>query len=280
MNRPTYSIVIPVHNEAENLSGPFSSFIEWMNTKGGDVFGGLDNVEIIFAEDGSTDGTQVLLRCIAPKFLCKVQVLNCEKRLGKGGGFKNGFLHSRNDIVILYDADISVSPGQLENLARKMDEGYDIVIGSRNAPGSRFLSFPQFTRFVYGKVLYILAKLLFFIPFKETQCGFKAFRRRRVAPIMHQLVLSGWLFDLELLLRAYYNNYNIKEIPVVYRFFKVSKIRNIKDPVQVFFDLIRLRARILHYYLILPEWGRKFLKKISRFKSRPREKPTQKNSRN
>ncbi|MEX2680163.1 MAG: glycosyltransferase [Candidatus Sigynarchaeota archaeon] len=260
MSPTTYSLVIPVHNEVKNLSGPFSSFIKWLNTNGSAVFGGLENVEIIFAEDGSTDGTQAVLRRVARKFQCKVKVLNSDKRLGKGGGFKNGFLHAQNDIVILYDTDLSVSPVQLKHLIQKMEEGYDIVIGSRNAPESRILSFPPFTRFVYGKVLYVLAKLLFFIPFKETQCGFKAFRRRRVAPIIRQLVLSGWLFDLELLLRAHYNKFNIKEIPVVYRYFKASNIHNIKDPIKVFLDLINLRARILHYYLILPGWFRRLFK--------------------
>ncbi len=261
MTPTTYSIVIPVHNEAKNLSGPFSAFITWMNTNGGAVFGSLDNVEIIFAEDGSTDGTQALLRRVTRQFHCSVQVLHCMKRLGKGGGFKNGFYHARNDIVILYDSDLSVSPDQLKHLIRKMDEGYDIVIGSRNAPGSRILSFPPYIRFVYGKVLYLLAKFLFFIPFKETQCGFKAFNRRRITPVINQMVLTGWLFDLELLLRAYYSKFKIKEIPIVYRYFKASKIHNIKDPIKVIVDLVNLRARILHYYLILPDWSKRFLEK-------------------
>lgn len=261
MNPTTYSIVIPVHNEAKNLSGPFPAFIQWVNSRGGAVFGSLQNVEIVFAEDGSTDGTQTLLHKLAGEFHCGVQILHAQARLGKGGGFKKGFLRSRNDIVILYDSDLSVSPDQLEKLLRKMDDGFDIVIGARNAPGSKILSFPPLLRFVYGKVLYLLAKFLFFIPFKETQCGFKAFNRRRVAPVIRQMVLSGWLFDLELLLRAYYYKFKIKEIPVIYRYFKVSKIHNVKDPVKVIFDLVNLRARILPYYLILPVWFRRLFRK-------------------
>ncbi len=261
MTPTTYSIVIPVHNEMKNLSGPFSVFITWMNTNGGAVFGGLDNVEIIFAEDGSTDGTPILLRRISRQFICPVQILHSPWRLGKGGGFKNGFLHARNDIVILYDCDLSVSPDQFNNLIQKMRAGHDIVIGARNAPGSRILSFPPLIRFSLGKVLYVLAKLLFFIPFKETQCGFKAFHRRRTTPLIREMVLTGWLFDLELLLRAYYFKYNIAEIPVIYRYFKVSKIHNIKDALKIFFDLMRLRANILNYYLILPTWARRIFSK-------------------
>jgi glycosyltransferase involved in cell wall biosynthesis len=261
MNPTTYSIVIPVHNEAENLSGAFSSFITWVNTRGGAVFGGLRNLEIIFAEDGSTDGTQALLHRVSREFHCEVRILHAKDRLGKGGGFKNGFLHARNDVVILYDCDLSVSPGQLGKLIRKMEEGHDIVIGSRNAPGSKILSFPPFVRFIYGKALYLLAKFLFFIPFKETQCGFKAFNRRRVKPVINQMVLSGWLFDLELLLRAHYHKFRIKEIPVVYKYFKTSKIHNIKDPINVVLDLVNLRARILPYYLILPEWFKRIFRK-------------------
>ena len=75
------------------------------------------------------------------------------------------------------------------------------------------------------------------------------------------MVLTGWLFDLELLLRAYYYKFNIAEIPVTYTYFKVSKLHNIKDSIKVFFDLMRLRANILHYYLILPTWSRKIFSK-------------------
>jgi glycosyltransferase involved in cell wall biosynthesis len=261
MNPITYSIVIPVHNEFKNLSGSFLAFVKWLNTRGRAVFGDLDNVEVIFAEDGSTDGTPRLLREIAKQFHCSVQILHDSKRLGKGGGFKAGFLHARNDVVILYDSDLSVSPNQLKKLIRKMDEGFDIVIGSRNAPGSRILSFPPYVRFVYGKVLYLLAKFLFFIPFKETQCGFKAFNRRRITPVIKQMVLTGWLFDLELILRAYFYKFTIAEIPVVYTYFKASNIHNIKDPIRILVDLLKLRANILHYYLIPPIWFRKIFRR-------------------
>jgi glycosyltransferase involved in cell wall biosynthesis len=257
MRTTSYSIVIPVHNEAVNLSGPFATFINWVNVHGPGVFGGLDNVEVVFAEDGSTDGTFAVLQRISRRFKCKVQIVHSEKRLGKGGGFKNGFFKAKNDVVILYDSDQSVSPNQLENLVEKMKEGHEIVIGCRNAPNSKILSFPPFIRYVYGKILYLLAKFLFFIPFKETQCGFKAFNRRRITPIIKEMVITGWLFDLEILLRAFYWNYNVSEIPVIYRFYKTSKIHTIKDPIKVLGDLINLRARILHYYLILPAWSRK-----------------------
>lgn len=261
MTPTTFTIIIPVHNEAENLAGPFSSFIKWMNTRGEVVFGGLQNVEILFAEDGSTDHTLSLLHARAREFHCDVRIIHSAKRLGKGGGFKNGFLQARNDVVILYDSDLSVSPDQLSTLKHKMETGCDIVIGARNAAGSRIVSFPTFIRFFYGKVLYLLAKFLFFIPFKETQCGFKAFKRRRVEPVIRELALSGWLFDLELLLRAHYHRFKIEEIPVVYKYFKTSKIHNIKDPIQVVLDLLILRAKILPYYLILPTWFKRLFKK-------------------
>ncbi len=244
-----------------------------MRAHGSDVFGTLDRTEVVFAEDGSNDGSPLVLEHISRQLPCPVQIVHSDARLGKGGGFTNGFKHAKGEFVILYDCDVSVSPDQLGNLVEKIREGYDIVIGCRNAPGSKILTYPTFTRLVYGKVLYVLAKILFFIPFKETQCGFKIFRKKRVLPIIKDLKLSGWLFDLELLLRAYHDHFKIAEISVVYQYLKESNIHNIKDPLLVIYDLILLRAKILHYYLILPRWGMKIIGRFSR--QRPLHHETQ-----
>lgn len=237
-----------MHNEAANLAGSFSRFVAWFEEHGAGVFGSTGNVEVIFAEDGSTDDTVSLLRDIAGRLACPVSVLHSKRRLGKGGGFKNGFLHARGSIVILYDVDLSVSPDQLVNLVRGMDAGADIVIGCRNDPRSAILSRPTLIRLAYARVLYLLAKMLFFsLPAGETQCGFKAFNRERFLPLVSGMQLTGWLFDLELLLKASTIGFKIIEIPVRYTYLKSSQIHNVKDPIRVFVELLRLRTRVLPF---------------------------------
>lgn len=243
-----YSIVIPVYNEAENLRHDFSTFIEWIN-------GFLqrkpelkNEIEVIFAEDGSTDGSYNILKKIQARFECPVKVLHNVDRLGKGGGFRKGFLAAEGSVVILYDCDMAVSPDQIPHLIESIEKGYQIVIASRKHKSTRFLNFPTFTRFVYGQLGYAIAKFLFDFPIQETQCGFKAFKRNSMLPLIKKLDITGWIFDLELILRASLNNLSMLEIPVNYRYVKKSRIHLIFDPIKILYDLFRLRLCVLRNY--------------------------------
>lgn len=239
-----------MYNEADNLRSDFFRFITWLNDFVKKKPGLNKEIELIFAEDGSTDGSFKVLQALKNSFDCSVRIVHSSKRLGKGGGFRNGFLAARGQVVIMYDCDMAVSPNQIPHLLEKITEGYDIVIGSRKHKSTRLLTHPTFIRYIYGQLVSIIAKTLFPLPVKETQCGFKAFKKSTVLPLFKTLQTKGWLFDLELILRGFYNGLSIAEIPVDYRFIKKSRIHLISDPIKILMDLFRLRLGALKYYPI------------------------------
>jgi len=246
------SIIIPVYNEADNLRGDFIKFITWLNHFSKKMRGLDEEIELVFAEDGSTDGSYRILQELKKSFDCPVTIVHSSKRLGKGGGFCNGVSAARGQVVILYDCDMAVSPNQIPRLLEKIEEGYDIVIGSRKHKATRLIHYPTFIRFLYGQIGYIIGKTLFYIPLKETQCGFKAFKRSKLLPLCKILKTTGWLFDFELLLRSFYNGLSIVEIPIDFRYIKKTRIHIIFDPIKMFLDLMRLRLCTLKYYPMLP----------------------------
>lgn len=248
------SIIIPVYNESSNLREDFPEFIKWINKYIQSRSHLQDKIEIIFSEDGSTDHTLDILNEIKGEISCPVKILHSKRRLGKGGGFKKGFMEARGKYVILYDCDLSVSPDQIENLITEIEKGYDIVIGSRKLKQSRWLNSPPVFRHLLGLVLGILGRsgIIFHVPFLDTQCGFKIFSKVTTKYYVKDLMIKGWIFDFEIVLRAYYSNLKIKEIPVVYKFKKDSKIKLPGDPIKIFYDLTRLRLKHLKFFFFSP----------------------------
>jgi glycosyltransferase involved in cell wall biosynthesis len=213
----------------------------------------LDDVEILFAEDGSTDGSyKLLLDQKSSHSDLNIRIIHDDKRKGKGGGFQEAFLEAAGEIVILSDADLAVSPGQIGILIDQIDAGYDIAIGSRSHPKTQNASRMSFVRFIYARIGALLARLLFYMPFTDTQCGFKAFRKRKTRNLVESLVSRGWFFDFELIVRALHGNLAIKEIPVRYRYQEKSKMRLIQDPLHMLVELYRLRLCTLK----AAPWGR------------------------
>jgi glycosyltransferase involved in cell wall biosynthesis len=241
-----------VYNEADNLRSGFSRFITWLNEFVKTAPGLNEEVELIFAEDGSTDGSYKILQGLHGAFDCPVKIVHSLKRLGKGGGFRNGFMASRGQVVIMYDCDMAVSPDQSPRLLENINEGNDIVIGSRKHKDTRLINYPTAIRFLYGQFAYVITKSLFYLPIKETQCGFKAFKKDKVMPLIKTLYTTGWLFDLEIMLRGYYGGLSIVEIPVKYQHIKTSRIHPIYDPIKIFLDILRMRLCTLKYYPIFP----------------------------
>ena len=231
--------------------GKFSKFITWINsfTKNNLEYG--KKIEIIFAEDGSTDNSYNILLSLKKKITCPIQIVHSSVRLGKGGGFFNGINSARGEIVVLYDCDMAVSPDQIPNLLDSFKPNVDIVIGSRKHKKTKILNYPTFSRYILGAISGLIVNLLFYIPVSETQCGFKAFRKKKILNIFRRMDVKGWFFDMELLLLSYYLGLSIVEIPVNYLYINPSKINQILDPIKIFFDILKMRLKSLAFYPVL-----------------------------
>lgn len=249
-----YSIVIPVYNEEETLRSRFHAFISWLEGHVSRNPASRAEIEVIFAEDGSTDRSLPLLEKIKEKMPVATRIVHSDKRLGKGGGFRRGFLEARGRFVVQYDCDMAVPPSELPKLFATIEEGYDFAFGSRQHPRTRILNYPSFIRYVYGQVLYLFARFFFEYPFLETQCGFKIFDRKKFLPLVKTMKITGWVFELDLLLRANYHGLTFKEIPVIYKYIKESKINTVLDPIKIIIDILILRCKVLGYYPLGFPW--------------------------
>lgn len=237
------SIVIPSFNEENNIrTGALSGMVDYLKEQN-------YSWEIIVVDDGSTDKTADLARQFA-KHHKYIKVLQ-EPHRGKGGTVIAGMLRASGDIVIFDDMDQATPIDQLERILPKFRDGFDIVIGSRagreGAPLIRKTMALGFS---------ILRNLVLQLPYKDTQCGFKAFTKNASKEIFKRLqifnqkqaqsgasVSAG--FDLEILYVARKLGLKVAEVPVVWHHKEGTKVNPIKDSWEGFRDLIKVRLNAL-----------------------------------
>lgn len=206
----------------------------------------IHDYEILVVDDGSTDRTLELLR---RNFNGSSKIIIVENTFNQGKGFalKNGFFNSSGDVVILLDSDLDIPPEQMEDLIREFKNGYDIVITSKFEKGSR-LRYPWFRKII-SLGFYAISKLLFGLPFKDTQTGLKLFRREVLELCLSRMVVKRFAFDLELLLIAHRYNFSIRSIPVRINY-RGSGFINPRVILMTLVDILAVfyRLRVLQFY--------------------------------
>ncbi|MEK7472741.1 MAG: dolichyl-phosphate beta-glucosyltransferase [Patescibacteria group bacterium] len=237
------SIIIPSFNEENNIrTGSLSGIVDYLNQQ-------KYRWEIIVVDDGSSDKTAELAEKFAKNH--KNVVVLREPHRGKGGTVIAGMLKANGDVVIFDDMDQATPIDQLEKILPKFSNGYDIVIGSRvgreGAPLIRKTMALGFS---------ILRNLVLRLPYKDTQCGFKAFKKKASNEIFKRLqifnqqqaqsgasVSAG--FDLEILYVARKLKLKVAEVPVVWHHKEGTKVNPIKDSWEGLRDLMKVRLNAI-----------------------------------
>jgi glycosyltransferase involved in cell wall biosynthesis len=237
------SIIIPSYNEENNIrTGSLSGMVDYLKDQD-------YSWEILIVDDGSIDKTAELASKFA-KSHSNIKVLR-EPHRGKGGTVIAGMLKAVGDIVIFDDMDQATPIDQLEKILPKFKDGFDVVIGSRagreGAPLIRKTMALGFS---------ILRNIVLQLPFKDTQCGFKAFTKKASEKIFRRLqifndkqaqsgasVSAG--FDLEILYVARKLKLKVAEVPVVWHHKEGTKVNPIKDSYEGLRDLLKVRLNAL-----------------------------------
>ena len=228
------SIVIPSFNEAGRLPRFLDRVIAYCNNS-------QNKYEIIVVDDGSYDATYQVAMSYKPKF-SNFYVLKFDKNRGKGCAVKAGFMMAKGEICLFLDADGSVGPEEIEkNLHFITEENYDIFIGSRVIRDESSTLGVKWYRRIMGMAFNSLVHLLLFRDIKDTQCGFKMFKKKAINPIFSRNYICGFGFDIEILYIAKKLNYRIKEGSVSWRHIGGSKFSLIGDPMPMFFDIFQVR---------------------------------------
>lgn len=231
------SIVIPAYNVAEHLKNVITALLD------------IKNVEIIIAEDGSLDGTKEIAEELAKKYE-NVILTGSSKRSGKGGAIKRGFEISKGDVVGFMDADESIGIKDLKNLLgaladadadANVNANVDAVIASRWLKASKITKKQPLRRRVASRVFNSLIRLIFNLPFKDTQCGAKVFKKEVIKDILSEIKANGFEFDVELLWKLKNRGYKIKEVPITWKHEERSSFRLSYAP-QMLLSLLKIRV--------------------------------------
>lgn len=233
------SIVIPAYNERRRLGSSLERIRDYARRS-------ETRIEIVVVDDGSTDGTAELVRKVAEAddTLARVSVLVNAINRGKGFSVRRGMLQARGDVVLMCDADESAPIEQVDVLWRWLDRGFEVVIGSRDAPDA-VLDPPQpiLRRWMAWTFRFIRRGVLL-RRFSDTQCGFKLFRADAAREIFTRQTIDGWLFDCEVLGLAERLGYRIKELGITWGAHPDSRVRPIRDGLRALRDLLVLRRRL------------------------------------
>ena len=199
--------------------------------------------EIIVADDGSTDRTIEVVRELA-RILPGIQVLRCP-HAGKGAAVRRGVLEAQGVQVLFLDADHSTRIEEWEKLVPWLQDGYDVVIGSRKMAGAQVHVHQPPLREAMGKVFTWLTNRLLGVRVWDVTCGFKGYRLSAARAIFQRLRIAGWGFDAEALFVARRLGLRIKEVPVIWADDASTKVHLVKDAVRSFMELVAIRLGAL-----------------------------------
>ncbi|PIU68690.1 MAG: glycosyl transferase [Armatimonadetes bacterium CG07_land_8_20_14_0_80_40_9] len=228
------SIVIPAYNEEKRIGDSLRKIKEYLNKES-------YSYEIIVVDDGSKDETVKKVEDITKEWE-DIYVLKNEKNQGKGYSVRRGILSAKGEYILFSDADLSTPIEEVERLINFLKEGYDLAIGSRALKDSKIRIHQPYYRELMGRFFNFFVQVLLFKGIKDTQCGFKVFRREVAKELFSQQKIDGFSFDVEILYLAHKFNYKIKEVPVVWLNSKVSRVNPLKHSLQMFKELLRIRA--------------------------------------
>jgi dolichyl-phosphate beta-glucosyltransferase len=177
--------------------------------------------------------------------LTEVHLLENPANKGKGYSVRHGMLSARGEIVLFTDADLSAPIEEANRLFTAIQHGADIAIGSRWLESQRqTLKQPLYRQF-FGRCFNAITRLVMGLPFADTQCGFKAFRRPVAQTVFQLQRIDGWGFDPELLFIARKRGYSIREVPVTWGHDNRSRISYLKDGLRMLEDIAIIRWRAL-----------------------------------
>ncbi len=229
------SVVVPCYNEEQNIYRNLNKIKNHLEKN-------FKDFEIIVVNDGSTDGTVSEIEKFGKDCPCPCTIVNHGENKGKGWAVREGMLRAKFEVVMFLDADLAIPIEELNIFYDKIIEGYDVVIASRFVPGLIILKPVKWYRKIMEKVFRLLRILIINEwEVKDTQCGFKVFTADAARSIFTRLTVNRFAFDAEVIFLAKKFGYRVKELPIRLQNPQNSHINLLIDPINMFFDLIRIR---------------------------------------
>jgi glycosyltransferase involved in cell wall biosynthesis len=234
---PRLSIVIPAYNESARIEAALANVLACVESRAWDA-------DILVVDDGSTDNTTAIVQhwmAANPR----LHLIQNPGNRGKGYSVRNGLLQSSGEIVMFTDADLSAPIEEAERLIAAIDAGADVAIGSRWLDKQKQTVHQPLYRRFFGRCFNWVTRKVMGLPFKDTQCGFKAFRRDAAQTIFRLQTIERWGFDPEILFIARKLRYTIVEVPVTWGHDERSRISYLRDGTQMLKEMGQIRTNFL-----------------------------------
>lgn len=225
------SVIIPVYNEEKRITPNIQKVLDFFNLS-------QWSFEIIFVDDGSRDNTIQVLKKYENNE--NIKIISHDINQGKGASVKTGVLASKGDLILFSDADLSTPIEELNKLIKEIEEN-DIVIGSRAINRDLLIKKQPIYRVLIGFFARNLIRFVLGLNYKDTQCGFKLFKKNVAMVLFNKMKTKRWSFDYELLFLAKKYNFKVKEVPVLWKNDEDSRVNSFIDPIKSFIDLIKIR---------------------------------------
>ena len=233
------SIIIPLYNEEKRLKKSLISLIKFIKIKP------KKKIEIIFVSDGSTDSTNKIISLFIKenKKILESFLIKYAKNVGKGYAIKKGILKSKNDWILICDADMSVNPNQFNiwYQNKKIIDKNKAYFGSRRHEKSNVKS--SIVRKTLGLIFILFIRILLNIKLKDSQCGFKIFHRSYALKIFKKISSFRFAFDVELTILLTKFKINIIELPLKWVHQDGSKLSLFYDIPKMIYDIFIIRLK-------------------------------------
>jgi hypothetical protein len=233
---PHLSLVLACYNEAEHIRASFAEIRDTLEQAGWPF-------EVVFVDDVSRDGTPEILDEIAAAHPRRdLRVIRHERNRGRGATVTDGFRAARGEIAGYLDVDLEVHCRYIPSLVRAIERGADV------ATLRRIYAFQlrSLDRYAMSRGYSFLVRRLLDVPYRDTETGYKFFRRDKVLPLLDEIEDAGWFWDTEFMVRAARRGLAVVEVPGAYirREDKTSTVRGLRDSVRYFLALLRFRRRL------------------------------------
>ncbi len=248
------SLIVPAYNEEKRIGKTIVAYHDYFSKH-------FPDFELIFVVEGNDDTINIVKACAEKDK--RIKYSYSEKRLGKGGAIIRGFKEANGDLIGFVDADGSTKPEVFGDLINTLMRGEcDGVIASRKVKGAKIIKKEPLLQRIGSRGFNILVRSIFFLPFKDTQCGAKLFTRNSVAAVLPELGITEFAFDIDLLFRLQAKGFRIKEAPTVWEYKTGAQFNFqkwfIKLVPEMFLSIMRLRLLYSPFKIIVKIYDKIF----------------------
>ncbi|MBS3064221.1 MAG: glycosyltransferase family 2 protein [DPANN group archaeon] len=225
------SLIIPAYNEEKNIIYTIDRLYNFLqNNK-------IDYEEIIITEDGSSDSTAEVIRKNIPNYK-GLRLITRNKNVGRGFALTNALKEAKGEYALYMDVDLATDLHHIKDAIAHLNNGSSIAVGSRYlASGTAKRTFK---RAFFSKVFNLATRIILNSDITDHQCGFKAFKRSDIIPLLDKLRDMRWFWDTEIIIKAKRAGLKVTEFPVVWEEQQATNVRIARDSGRMFSGILKV----------------------------------------